>query len=481
MSWAFRIILLTVLLASIVMYAHSDYSISGLNESEYTYKAASDSLNNFFENETNIRLSYDQVELGFSFIAQLPKYDQFEAVKELSPDDLGYRWDDRYIQLNLSSLTARVGSFMEYFGSGIVLRSYNDKYYQHDTRLTGLSVQLNNDRYVLKTLYGALPNKDASDKLDVVTGADVSIPLVSTLQVGSSFTYRQIRRFDNNYSSRIVVGGRAEYAYDLFDVYTEYAKSNSYKNIGKDVKGEALYVLINSYLNAFSLTGGYKKYNHFDDYLNDLPTLNSSEEPLSDRYVAGYDEEGLYGQVTYYPNDYSTVELAYSEAWNSDFTIRQSDLLSSVKKELGEIILTIEYAQLEGLDKGQNRWFREMTPALIADFSFLNLPIHLKTEYGINKDADFNSVSKTHKPLLQSDFSFKKLSLSLIAEMEYRNLNSIDNADYWLGVEFLAPLYTHTDLKVFVGKEKGGKVCRNGMCSYTAPFKGLKLNLTTRF
>jgi len=36
-------------------------------------------------------------------------------------------------------------------------------------------------------------------------------------------------------------------------------------------------------------------------------------------------------------------------------------------------------------------------------------------------------------------------------------------------------------MRLFVGKEKGGKVCRNGICKYRNQFEGLRLELITAF
>ena len=37
------------------------------------------------------------------------------------------------------------------------------------------------------------------------------------------------------------------------------------------------------------------------------------------------------------------------------------------------------------------------------------------------------------------------------------------------------------DLRIFGGKEKGGKVCRNGICRYQSEFEGVRVEITTSF
>jgi hypothetical protein len=54
-------------------------------------------------------------------------------------------------------------------------------------------------------------------------------------------------------------------------------------------------------------------------------------------------------------------------------------------------------------------------------------------------------------------------------------------SNYWPAIELKYPIFNHSDLILFGGKEAGGKVCRNGVCRYVAPFEGLKVELNTRF
>ena len=473
--------LMLLILLMTVNLSHAQLTLSGLNEAQYIYRSAPDSLSNYFSNETFLRFNYNNIEVGLSFIADLPKYNQFQAIDDLRPSDLEYRWDERYLQVNLPDLRFRAGSYSDFFGTGIMLRAYRDKTYNHDTRLTGINLQMNKDAYQVKGIYGSLPSENNPNRNDVISGLDFSSPLYGASQFGLSLTSQQIRRIDDKYSSRIAAGGRLEIITDYFDVYSEYAESKSYRNIGGVSKGQAIYSYANTYVGKFTISGGYKNYDRFDDRMNDLPSLNASEEPLSERYNPGYEEEGLLGQVRFNPSLTTQLGATYSEAWNSNFSIRQSDLLLEGRKDFSSFSMGLEYAQIEALDKVWQLWTKEITPALLFDFDIFSLPTHLRTEFGYKEKVREEISSEIYNPLLQLDLFFKKFSLSLISEIEFPEFSEIKESQSWFGLEFSSAIFSHTDLKIFIGEEKGGKVCRSGVCYYTTPFEGLRLDLTTRF
>jgi hypothetical protein len=195
----------------------------------------------------------------------------------------------------------------------------------------------------------------------------------------------------------------------------------------------------------------------------------------------GEDEEGLMGQVRFNPDFTSEVGVTYSEAWNSNFSLRQSDLFVEGRKYYDSFTLGLEYAQLELIDEERQQWQKEITPAVLLDFNLLSLPTHIRTELGYHEKVRGESSRDYYNPLLQFDIFFNRLSLSFIAELELEEFSELSDAGSWLGIELTTDIISNTDLKIFIGEERGGKVCRSGVCYYTTPFKGLRINLTTRF
>ncbi len=451
----------------------SQISISGVNEAQFIKLYTEKAHSNYFHNETNLLFNYRNIDFGLSFYANYPKYDRFESPEDLDSKDISYSWDELYVRANLPHLDLRAGSFTEYFGNGLLLRSFRDKNLNIDKRLNGLNTKVFNDVFSLKGFYASI----LDENYNTVGGLDLSSNVLTNLNLGLSFLSTQERRIDGKYRSRIAGSARMTYFNDFLDLEGEYAGSKIYRNPAI-IKGDAIYGLVNSYLGSFTVTTGYKKYRKMNHFLNDLPTLNASDEPLSEKFEPGYDEEGIMGALKYSVSYHTELYLNYSEAWSSDFKVRQSDLLITAKKEFDDLIITAEYGQIELLDKDWNLWEKSMTPAISFDFPLSVIATHLRTQYQ-KREKSYADI--LHNPLLQSDFSYGGYGISILSETEFKSFSEMDKSKYWLGIEVKADIFSHSNFKLFVGSEKGGKICRNGVCYYTAPFDGIRAELTTRF
>lgn len=476
-----RQILLIMLLMALTIPVYAEVTISGINEAQFVYRDAVDSLSNYFHNELNLTFNYRNVDVGMSFIADLPRYSHFEAVKDLHPRMVEYDWQRFYLAAEFSQMNLRVGSFNEFFGNGLILRSYRDKTFEWDTTLNGINANLRTDYLNVKALYGALPNEDNEQYSDTVAGFDLSSRYFDNLSLGTSLlTIEELRR--GNYWNRLITGLRPGLMYENFDIAAEYAASTLKDPDEAEEIGQAIYAYGNKYFGKLTLSAEYKNYSDFDFRMNDLPTVNHSEEPLSERREPGFDEEGIMGQIHYMPTFTTSVGVSYSEAWNSGFDIRQSDLFIEGSKMFDTFVLAAEYGQLEGVDKDRNEWFQEITPAVTADFELLGRASHLRTQFQVVNNVKDEEETTNYFPLIQFDYFFNNFSFSMNAETRIQSFDDLtDNPEMWLGLEVTASLFRHTDIRAFIGEEKGGKVCRSGQCFYTAPFKGFKLDVTTRF
>ena len=82
---------------------------------------------------------------------------------------------------------------------------------------------------------------------------------------------------------------------------------------------------------------------------------------------------------------------------------------------------------------------------------------------------------------IQTDISFDKYSFSLTVENQLGESNDGDDNEFWIGGEFAFNIFGNTGLRIFGGKEKGGKICRNGVCRYQSEFEGVRVEITTSF
>lgn len=456
------------------------FNISGVNEIYYAYRSAEDSLKNFFSDEFGFRVTYNNLSLGGKYLAHLPKYDKFSSVEELSPQMISTKWDERYIEYRADGFSLLGGTFEEAFGNGIVLRAYKDKDFEVDTRLDGFSLNALYKRTQMKALYGAIPSEQDPSKNETVAGLDVTLDIIAPLRLGASMaSLRNFNPVDNTYTHQDIFGGRIYVNRDRLDLTSEYGYTKEYH--GKSREGNAIYAHLNTYFDKITISAAYKRYKDFNTRMNDLPTVNHSMEPLSDRVPPGKDEEGLMGEIRIIPDFSREFVINYSEAWNNDFSLQLSDIFCEMRYNFETFSLTGGYSAVEKLDKDWQIWEKEITPSLAVDFGYRDIPIMLRIEYQYFQEEHSKNKTSHYEPLLQIDISKNDLALSIIAEYSYQNLDDLFDNHVWLGAQLSLYRIHNTELHLFVGEEKGGKVCRNGICRYQSPFKGVRIEIANNF
>lgn len=483
-----------ILLSLIILTSLSavEVRISGLNSLNYVYRAAEDSLYHFLYDKFSFNLFYGDFTFGMKFIAELPRYDTFRKIEDLNNNDLNLQWDERYLAYQSSGFRILGGTFEEAFASGLVFRAFQDEDFDIDSRLEGIQLRIQKDDLNLKAVYGGLPSEipGKEDKTDLAYGIDSEYRLSDFLTLGASVLgFRHIHETNNQYSLYNLIGSRLGLNLNSFELSAEYAlmQEDADKKeftFQKAQEGYAFYTNISAYLGKFTLAGAYKRYDEFNFRLHDLPTVNYSGEPLTENpsNPIGYDEEGLQGELRFVPNFTHEFLVNYAEGWNSNFKLRQSDLHTEYRHHFPSFSLTAEYSHLELLDEIINQWQKKIKPALGLDFTLYNWPVYTRLEYEIIAETHGQNDKTYHEPLIQADIQFADFGLSLIAEYRFQEgEDDVMSNPLYLGAEISSQIYNHSYLKVFAGREKGGKICRNGTCRYVSEFEGIRIELETSF
>lgn len=489
------IVLSFLVIICLNLFASDNLRISGLNEAQYAHKIVKDSLNNFFYDGFSFRLDYNDFSFGMKFIAELPKYDKFNSIDKLKSDNISYKWDERFLSYKTDNFSALAGTFEEAFGTGIVLRVYRDEEFDIDTRLEGGLVKFSPKNWNLKALYGALPSEYnymdffgvEHDEYDIVSGIDIETNITKFIKLGASFTSSRIFpqfAMEEKHIQQEILGIRALCNLKWMDITSEYATSKKYKLIYEPSQdGTAVYSYLNTYIGKFTISSAYKRYKNFDFRMNDLPTVNHSNEPLHKYIAPGKDEEGIMGELRFVPNFSNEFIVNYAEAWDRNLPnkSRLKDFYAEMRHDFENFSITTEYSHLDVNDKDSGIRKKELTPSISVDFSIREISILVKAEYQCIEEVNFMEEYRHYEPLLQTDIGYKNISLSLVAEYSYKNWDDIWKRPLWLGGEIYAKILENTELRFFAGKEKGGEICKNGICRQYPTFKGIRLELTTTF
>ena len=476
-------LLLLLLISFTLLSAQNVLFVNGSNESQFIYRTVEDSLHTYFNDTFGFNLAYRNFSFGMKFIAELPKYstEQTELLDELDSNRLELGWQELYASYEKDACKIYAGITEESFGNGIVFRSYKDLEFDIDNRLESFLFSYN-DVFKLKAIYGAIENPAINGKYDLAYGTDLQSPNFQGLSLGASTMAFRNLLATNIYNQRTVFAGRLNYATEYIDLQAETAVSKLYHQPGIDTKnGKAIYVNGSYYFGPVTLGGAYKQYDKFQYRLNDLPTANYHNETLSDASATGEDEIGwqVFGTVSF--TDGLDFTADYAEAFNSDKIKKMNDAFFALEYSGNSFSLLTSYSHIEKVDESSNSWQQDLIPALQTNFTWLKIPVQIQAEYKKVSKQRQEAESEHYEPKLQTDFTFKKLSLSLCAQSNWEEISEIFDSRYWASAQIKFPLFEHSDIILFGGKEAGGKVCRNGICRYVAPFEGLRVELNTRF
>ena len=476
------ILLLTTILAANLL--SSELSLSGLNKFEYIYSNKDNAGNSYYSDKFQMQAQFRSFRTGIKYDLYKPRFDKF-ALNSAEEDE--YYIDEYYLQYESDYWFAQIGTFETVIGSGMVLHNFYDDDFESDSRLIGGYVNPVYDRWQVQLFAGLMEsddsvNPDLEDEFDQVGAFDADFNLNDNLTVGGSYVLHKelIDADESEFNNRTIYAGQFNYSSSLFDLQAEYASSND----DDDTEGTAIYSNITSYIGNFTLKGGYKNYENFNVRISDLPMVNHAGQILEHSWDAGKDEEGLMGEIRYLPNHENEFVVNYAEGWSDDYKVQLSNLYTEFKHDFEKWSFKAEFESLEQLNENVNRWYKEITPTLTFDFLIKNNPMLIKAEYQY-KEIDKIIGNQSHfEPRFQTDITIGNYSLSIAVENQMGDSEEPEDGDdgeFWIGGEFATTIFNNTDLRLFYGKEKGGIVCRNGVCKNQAEFDGVRLTVITTF
>ncbi len=458
-----------------------DYSI--LNEFEMIQRDLGNSYEDYYAEKMKLQLFYKAVTLGIKYDYYRPKYDKFIGVDQAGSEENENYFDEYYLQYSGDHLFAQVGTFDAVIGSGLALHNFYDEDFDEDKRLMGLYVQSFFERWQTQIFYGEMDIafENAEDDKDNIGAIDSEINVLENLTfAGSYILHEQAIEDCSEKNRRNIYSSRFNFFHDLFDLNGEFAYSEDEENL----IGRALYTNASYYLGNFTFSTAYKNYTNFDFNISDLPMANHSNKELAHGWDVGKDEEGLMGEIRFLPNFENEFIINYAEGWNDNFKVRQSNLYLEYRHEFDELSFKSELEMFEEINEISTNWEKEITPKFTCDFLLGEFPILLKLETQYIEEKNATRSATHYEPKFQSDISYKKYSISFTIEKQIDDAivsEEGEDGEYWIGAELAANLFGNTDLRLFGGKEKGGLVCRNGICKTQAEFEGLRVQINTEF
>ncbi|MCF7794285.1 MAG: DUF6029 family protein [Candidatus Cloacimonetes bacterium] len=502
-------LILIVLLGSLVA---NEFYVSGLNEFKFINANRIIENRNYISNKFQIQAFYEKFRLGLKYDLYRPRFDKFLEPDASLPDSLNENklasekdenyFDEYYLQYESDYWFLQAGTYEAVIGTGLVLHNFYDDDFEQDTRLIGGYANPYYDKWQMQLFAGLMESDDPSlkDEYDQVGAIDADVNITDELSLGEAFViHKQLDADTEKFNKRVIHSRRIKYSSYSVEFNGEYASSTD----ENDLEGTAIYANATSYIGKFTFNASYKNYENFNVRISDLPVVNHSGQPLHHSWDPGRDEEGIMGEIKFLPNYENELIINYAEGWSSDFKVRQSNLYSEYKRDFETFSIKGELETLEQLRKDYSKWHKEITPAVTFDLLLGENPLLLKAEYQLKEDENLLENYSYYEPRLQVDFSMGDYSLSVTVENQQGESDTSeggDDGEFWIGGELaimmmdepdfaklgmvgdvLSLILKDSDIRLFYGKEKGGIVCRNGVCKNQAEFDGLRLSWIKTF
>jgi predicted porin len=483
-----KLLFLLILTGFLSSFLAAEISYSVLNEFNFTLSDRIIENRSYFSDKIQLQMQYSSFRSGLKFEFYSPRFDKFLLINDNMSDEsiestLANNEEDEsflseyYLQYESTNLFAQIGTFEAVIGTGMVLHNFYDEDFEEDSSLMGAYFNPVFNKWQAQLFAGFMESAVDEKEEDQLAAVDLDFFPLYQLQLGASYVMHKQFIDDDEYNQRDIISGKLIYSSDLFEFNTEYAQSND----EEDLEGTALYTNLITYAGKFTVTASYKNYENFDVKISDLPIANHSGQQLAHGWEVGEDEEGVMGEIRFLPDYENEFVVNYAEGWSSDYNVRQSDLYTEFKHDFEELSVKLEYSALEQLNENSNIWNKELTPALTVDMLVLDNPLLIKAEYQYKEDENAAERISHYEPKLQTDLSLGNYSFSLTVESQIGEAEDGEDGDFWIGAEIATTIFSNTDIRLFGGKEKGGIVCRNGVCKNQAAFNGIRLNIITSF
>ncbi|NIW80681.1 MAG: hypothetical protein GWN16_15005, partial [Calditrichae bacterium] len=335
------------------------------NESQDVKEKAGD-RRDFFENWTEAYLTYKNFRLGLRFESHSPP--QVFALNQ----EVRNRLEHRFLEYSTGNINARIGTFYNLYGRGLVTRFYENRILRYDTRIDGAKFDYFHSKFDLKLMVGEPINR-LNERQALIQAGELRLKPFRKFHLGGTVLTTRPDGMDDRLNWGSIF---SEINFKYGNLYGEYAREDYPSGVNT---GDAIYLSGNFYLGAFSLLSEYKDYNDFDQVegvtFNNPPLVGQEHlYTLLNRHQLvqnANDEQGFLVQGSYPLIEDGILTVNYSRTTNSNDV------------ELYEEI----YGQFEWFSPGGWEWAWAGSRQKDAAARYLNLVASTSMDI-----SDYNSV-----------------------------------------------------------------------------------------
>ena len=487
----------TVLAALLILFglgtAAPSFSARGVNRAEFwAYK---ENWATSMEDKLDLNLKYGDLNsaLGLFLFEPSRPWDNLRKPMRLADYTVAY---------SPKKFEILFGKYIQTFGKGLALRTYEDDDFRHYKTLFGLrgtaKLPLRTELVLLggrlrdvfyqQNTYQQL---NAADTGDQVLGADLTTRPWKRLEFGGR--YVRVNRSTDPTPKAFgeLFGGNASAAVGPVEIYGEGCwRQGTKSGIGGRETGAGYYGSATLAEPGYSLVGEYMDYNKLAIpsgvyHFNDPPTpilsgvaINRGEDergfgitgtatPVGPLYLQGvYDRlfthDNTRAGVVEYEGKARYTLTAWTLQGEFDHLLQKNIELHVLDRVVDKPTVQVNWVQ------GQH------TVALEGEYDFVS---------ETRDDPPQPGLMKYHETALTMSYGY---GASLLFTVGWQGVDKKLNRRYndetsWPIFETVWSITDRNVLRVRVGSEKGGYTCSGGVCRFESPFTGVKVQLISKF
>ncbi len=479
---------------------------------------------------SNNYLKVDYTYKGWSAGVQAEWYPQVLVGYDKEFD--GFALPSKYISWQGDDLSVTIGDFYEQFGSGLVLRSWEDRALGFNNSLGGARITYNiNDFMRVKALSG-VAREYMSYSQTLVSGADLSLSLSDLFKVSDHYFTLEgsyVNRYEMEFregqlfskedlgfdlpQTVFYYSGRAKYEYNSFYANYEYVYKSAdifeSNGITSLKRGQAHLVDLGYSTGGLSLTSNFR---YLDKMIS--PLYRTIGDPLTSNtlnYIPTLTPQNSYSLTTLHPYEVrgdgemgGQVDLFYRANRNTWLggsrglklhanyslyyatpnitTVNESlfqyrELTMDVDKSWNKHLQTVFMVSLQKYNNNlSNTDYPEIHNAFIADITY-----KLSRKNSLRAELQYLDAQNTEDgDWMAAQFEFNMApKWSLFVSDMYNHGNEEEKSHYYSG----GASFTHASFRTSLsyGRYREGIICSGGVCRNIPAYTGLNLSVTVNF
>lgn len=428
-------------------------------------------------------------------------------------------WDDqplfsgfskRYLQLKTDMLTARIGTYYVALGRGLVLNCANEQAAKIDRQLDGAMASASVDGLGdARLLFGRISeNTRELDTSMTYLGIELKFTKLASITPGLAY----LRANAAGQGSDPSLGKPVEETYSgslagnlgPVEYYGEYGGRRTYGRLSptagwvgiKDINGHAIYGSLSASSSGLGVMMDFKDYRDFDAGINAPPPCNREGRLLNN----GRGERGFQLDITTTPWEllelHGNISSAKSTKKSDNVSVSDGTVYPGEQK-WGDILAECRWEYSSSIIfTGEARSRREdnLQPDIIVK-KYQGASAGIVWRYSADQTLSLKAGGNRYHNIYQTEnldydevlaelgwVPLKWLNVFASADLADKPVAEYDGQKSWGETGCSVDLdQGRQQLKLSVGKTKGGLVCSGGFCRWEPAFRGFKAVWSWKF